>query len=176
MHLGCGAHRRGLLRHCHAHAEQASRHLTCLLATCTSLRWSCTALAHHRWWRICLVAKEGKLRCRQLGIVDFEPLKPYFLDLHIAARAYLPTLPGAQTLEVSLDRDWSADDITKPPTAPALVRQRTAICSSRSSGNWLIIGRDTLIFRSKNECDMTVKVWGRTPLSPNACRIMAEGC
>ena len=62
--------------------------------------------------------------CRQLGIVDFEPLKPYFMDLLTASQAYLPNLPGLGPITIALDREWSAEDPTKPPTAPALVRYR----------------------------------------------------
>ena len=67
------------------------------------------------------ILKPNTCGCRQLGIVDFEPLKPYFLDLLTASQAYLPNLPGLGPITVALDRVWSADDPTKPPTAPALV-------------------------------------------------------
>lgn len=59
--------------------------------------------------------------CRQLGIVNFEPLRPYFLDLHAASQGYLPTLPGLAPLEAAFESSWSADDPTKAPTSPALV-------------------------------------------------------
>ena len=62
--------------------------------------------------------------CRQLGIVRFEPLRPFFLDVFQAAQAALPTLPHAEALAVALDRNWSSDDSTKPPTCPALVSGR----------------------------------------------------
>lgn len=54
----------------------------------------------------------------------FEPLRPFFLDVFQAAQAVLPTLPHAEALAVALDRNWSSDDPTKPPTSPALVGKR----------------------------------------------------
>lgn len=65
--------------------------------------------------------------CRQVGVVNFEPLKPYFLELAAGATATLPLLPGVPPLPVSMDRNWSSDAGATPPTAPALVR--TAACS-----------------------------------------------
>lgn len=61
--------------------------------------------------------------CRQLGIVNFEPLRPYFLELHAGAAASLPLLPGVPPVSASLDRNWSGDAGATPPTAPALVRE-----------------------------------------------------
>lgn len=61
-----------------------------------------------------------------MGVVNFEPLKPYFLELAAGATATLPLLPGVPPLPVSLDRNWSSDAGATPPTAPALVR--TAAC------------------------------------------------
>jgi Coatomer (COPI) alpha subunit C-terminus len=57
-----------------------------------------------------------------VGVVNFEPLKPYFLELAAGASATLPLLPGVPPLPVSLDRNWSSDAGATPPTAPALVR------------------------------------------------------
>ena len=59
---------------------------------------------------------------RQVGVVNFEPLKPYFLELAAGATATLPLLPGVPPLPVTLDRNWSSDAGATPPTAPALVR------------------------------------------------------
>jgi len=65
---------------------------------------------------------------RQLGIVEFGPLKPYFLELHGGAVAALPTLPGELPLTAHLDRGWSSDGGSAPPTQPALVRRPDCRC------------------------------------------------
>ena len=55
---------------------------------------------------------------RQLGIANFEPMKPYFLDMHTATKVYLPNLPSFGSLEIPVDnaaKDDSQDQI------PALV-------------------------------------------------------
>ena len=62
--------------------------------------------------------------CRQLGIVEFGPLKPYFLEVHAGAVGALPTLPGELPLSAHLDRGWSSDGGSAPPSQPALVRRR----------------------------------------------------
>ena len=59
---------------------------------------------------------------RQLGIVEFGPLKPYFLEVHGGAVGALPTLPGEAPLVAHLDRGWSGDGGSAPPSQPALVR------------------------------------------------------
>lgn len=60
---------------------------------------------------------------RQLGIVNFEPLRPYFLEAHAGAAASLPLIPGVPPVTAPLDRNWSGDAGATPPTAPALVRR-----------------------------------------------------
>jgi hypothetical protein len=59
--------------------------------------------------------------CRQLGIDNFEPMKPYFLDMYTASKAFLPTMPSLDSLEVSLDNNWLQEASTQPPTSPVLV-------------------------------------------------------
>lgn len=74
------------------------------------------------------------MACRQLGVVNFEPLKPYFLELAAGAAATLPLVPGVPPLSASLDRNWSSDAGATPPTAPALVRschQAGCVCQSK---------------------------------------------
>ena len=56
-----------------------------------------------------------------MGITNFEPLKPYFLDIVNGTQAYLPTLPGISSVPVFLDRDWSEDSEKSPPKLPVLV-------------------------------------------------------
>lgn len=59
-----------------------------------------------------------------MGVVNFEPLKPYFLELASGAAATLPLVPGVPPLPAPLDRNWSGDAGATPPTSPALVRCR----------------------------------------------------
>ncbi|GBF89236.1 coatomer subunit alpha [Raphidocelis subcapitata] len=58
---------------------------------------------------------------RQLGAVDFEALKPHMLELYYASHATLPGLPGVPPVLSGLDRGWSRDAATQPPSAPALL-------------------------------------------------------
>jgi coatomer protein complex subunit alpha (xenin) len=41
---------------------------------------------------------------RQLGVANFEPLRPYFLDLYTASHAWVPGIPGAPSTLTHLDR------------------------------------------------------------------------
>lgn len=59
--------------------------------------------------------------CRQLGIVQFEPLRPYFLELYQGSHAALPMLPAVPPAVAGLDRSWSSDKPRQEPTSPALV-------------------------------------------------------
>ena len=59
---------------------------------------------------------------RQLGIVEFGPLRQYFLELYDGTHAVVPSLPGIPATPLLLDRGWDPEDPSKPPTAPALVR------------------------------------------------------
>ena len=43
---------------------------------------------------------------RQLGVADFTPLKPYFMDLYLASHAQLPGLQGMEPMLCHLDR-WA---------------------------------------------------------------------
>lgn len=71
---------------------------------------------------------------RQLGFVNFDPLKPVFLEGFTASHAALPTLPHLGPLEVALDRNWSSTDPVKPPQAPALVWSLVLQCSNDHIG------------------------------------------
>lgn len=46
---------------------------------------------------------------RQLGIVDFGPLKQYFLDLATASHASFPTYGGFARLSVPIEADWEVE-------------------------------------------------------------------
>ncbi len=41
---------------------------------------------------------------RQLGVADFEPLRPYFIDLYTASHATVAGLTGAPAMITHLDR------------------------------------------------------------------------
>ena len=56
----------------------------------------------------------------QLGLVEFGPLRPYFLEIRAAAVASAPGLPGCPAVRVPLPASHSADDDAAPPRSPAL--------------------------------------------------------
>ncbi len=49
---------------------------------------------------------------RQLGAADFEPLRPYFLDLHVASHGVLPGVAGTPALLAHIDR-WAAEALQR---------------------------------------------------------------
>lgn len=83
-----------------------------------------------RWLQKCALAADHvaagdfasamRLLNRQLGFINFDPLKPVFLEVFTASHGVLPTLPHLGPLAVALDRNWSSGDPVKPPQAPAL--------------------------------------------------------
>ena len=56
----------------------------------------------------------------QLGLVEFAPLRPYFLEIRAAAVAAAPGLPGCPAVRVPLPASHSPDDDAAPPRSPAL--------------------------------------------------------
>lgn len=68
-----------------------------------------------------------RLLRRQLGIEDFEPMRPYFLLLASSTQAVVPTLPGLPPSVASLDRGWNGAAKSSPPTAPALAFTLTTL-------------------------------------------------
>ncbi|CAK0784913.1 hypothetical protein CVIRNUC_008118 [Coccomyxa viridis] len=60
-----------------------------------------------------------RLLNRQLGIGNFEPLKPFFLEVYSGALAVVPTLPGTPIVPVPLEHAGSADE-RKSASSPAL--------------------------------------------------------
>ncbi len=66
--------------------------------------------------------------CRQLGIGNFEPLKPYFLEVHAGAMASLPMLPGTPAVPLPLEAAGSAGEERKPVNTPALVSDHVMEC------------------------------------------------
>lgn len=87
--------------------------------------------AVNRWQSKCQLAAEQaaagafdtamRLLSRQAGIVLFEPLKPYFLEVFQGAQAALPMLPGLPSASLALDRSWDPEAAGgEEATAPAL--------------------------------------------------------
>ncbi|KAF6256969.1 COPI alpha subunit C-terminus-domain-containing protein [Scenedesmus sp. NREL 46B-D3] len=58
---------------------------------------------------------------RQLGVTAFEPLRQHFMELYNASHAALPGLQGVPPMLCGLDRSWSRDAPTQPPSSPALL-------------------------------------------------------
>ena len=68
-----------------------------------------------------VLSSAPRMSCRQLGIGNFEPLKPFFLEVYSGALAVVPTLPGTPIVPVPLEHAGSADE-RKSASTPALVR------------------------------------------------------
>ena len=87
--------------------------------------------AAQRWQSKCALAGEQaaagafdvamRLLTRQLGIVEFGPMRPYFLDMAAGSHATLPMLPGLPAVAAPLDRAWAGDVPRAEPAAPANV-------------------------------------------------------
>jgi hypothetical protein len=54
----------------------------------------------------------------QLGLSNFEPLKPNMLALHAAAFAHVSGLPGLPSVLLGIDSTWSRSSATAPPVHP----------------------------------------------------------
>ncbi|KAL4423494.1 hypothetical protein ABPG77_003627 [Micractinium sp. CCAP 211/92] len=87
--------------------------------------------AVNRWQTKCSLAAEQvaagafdtamRLLTRQAGIVNFEPLRPYFMEVYQGSQSVLPGLPGLPSLVAALDRAWASDAAKQEPSSPALV-------------------------------------------------------
>ncbi|XP_058098700.1 coatomer subunit alpha-1-like isoform X2 [Magnolia sinica] len=64
-----------------------------------------------------------RLLSRQLGIKNFIPLKPMFLDLHIGSHTYLRALPSAPVIPLAIERGWSDSASPNVRCPPALIYQ-----------------------------------------------------
>ena len=62
-----------------------------------------------------------KLLNRQLGVVNFAPLRQYFLDAAFATHVPLPGVTCAPTFAFPLGRGWTSDDQPGQVAPPALV-------------------------------------------------------
>ncbi|EFJ41149.1 hypothetical protein VOLCADRAFT_77684 [Volvox carteri f. nagariensis] len=75
---------------------------------------------------------------RQLGAGNFEPLKPYFMELYIASFASLPGLHGMPSMLAHLDRTWNSDASSQPPTTPTLLYSLSALEESLKAAYKLV--------------------------------------
>lgn len=62
-----------------------------------------------------------RLLSRQLGIKNFAPLKPLFLDLYLGSHTYLPAFVSAPVVSLALERGWSETASPNVRGPPALV-------------------------------------------------------
>lgn len=58
---------------------------------------------------------------RQLAVSNFEPLRPYFMDLYTASHAVYGGVPGTPALLTHIERNHNGDAATQPPTSPTLL-------------------------------------------------------
>ena len=57
---------------------------------------------------------------RQAGIVEYTPLKPYFIEVYQAAAASVPMLPTLPSIVYSVASEWDPDAAAQEPATPAL--------------------------------------------------------
>ncbi|KAL9684682.1 hypothetical protein QQ045_022123 [Rhodiola kirilowii] len=62
-----------------------------------------------------------RLLSRQLGIKNFAPLKPLFLDLHSGSHSYLRAFSSAPVLQLAVERGWSESASPNVRGPPALI-------------------------------------------------------
>ncbi|KAL9238238.1 hypothetical protein vseg_012690 [Gypsophila vaccaria] len=62
-----------------------------------------------------------RLLSRQLGIKNFAPLKPMFVDLHAGSHTYLRAFTSAPVISVAVERGWSEASSPNVRGPPALV-------------------------------------------------------
>ncbi|KAJ8762252.1 hypothetical protein K2173_007408 [Erythroxylum novogranatense] len=62
-----------------------------------------------------------RLLSRQLGIKNFTPLRPLFLDLYMGSHCYLRALSSAPVIPVAVERGWSESSSPNVRGPPALV-------------------------------------------------------
>ncbi|CAN0878256.1 Coatomer subunit alpha-1 [Linum grandiflorum] len=62
-----------------------------------------------------------RLLQRQIGIKNFTPLKPFFLDLHSGSHSYLRAVPAASVVSIALERWNESESKSKSRNPPALV-------------------------------------------------------
>uniref|UniRef100_A0A453H749 Coatomer subunit alpha n=1 Tax=Aegilops tauschii subsp. strangulata TaxID=200361 RepID=A0A453H749_AEGTS len=62
-----------------------------------------------------------RLLSRQLGIKNFAPLKPMFLDLHMGSHSYLRALATAPVISIAVEKGWSESSSPNVRGPPSLV-------------------------------------------------------
>lgn len=107
-------------------------------------------------------------------MVNFEPLRPLFLELYSASHASLPCLGGLPSVVAGLERSWNGESPTQPPVAPTLLYslahledQLKVRAACRLRGGCVQAAR-----RCKGGCMLPVArmhVLGAVRLLPSAC-------
>eukprot|EP01121_Diplochlamys_sp_Union-15-3_P016089 TRINITY_DN5413_c0_g2_i3.p1 TRINITY_DN5413_c0_g2~~TRINITY_DN5413_c0_g2_i3.p1 ORF type:complete len:732 (-),score=145.80 TRINITY_DN5413_c0_g2_i3:27-2222(-) len=59
-----------------------------------------------------------RLLNQQIGVVNFAPLKPYFLKLYMSSRLQMPGLPSLNSLTTHLHRNWENSNRNTLPLLP----------------------------------------------------------
>ncbi|KAK9667322.1 hypothetical protein RND81_14G248500 [Saponaria officinalis] len=62
-----------------------------------------------------------RLLSRQLGIKNFAPLKPLFVDLHTGSQTYLRAFTSAPVISIALEKGWSESSSPNVRGPPALL-------------------------------------------------------
>eukprot|EP01018_Ginkgo_biloba_P037150 Gb_15817 [translate_table: standard] len=62
-----------------------------------------------------------RLLTRQLGIKNFAPLRPLFLDLYMASHTFLPALASAPVVPLAVERGWNETASPNVRGPPALI-------------------------------------------------------
>ncbi|KAL9231674.1 hypothetical protein vseg_006869 [Gypsophila vaccaria] len=62
-----------------------------------------------------------RLLSRQLGIKNFAPLKPMFVDLHAGSQSYLRAFTAAPIISIALEKGWSESSSPNVRGPPALL-------------------------------------------------------
>jgi coatomer protein complex subunit alpha (xenin) len=75
--------------------------------TATPIRWTQASSLAAEHLAAGAMDTAMQLLNRQVGVVNFEPLKPYFLQIATGSQSFLGTLTGAPPLRVPHHRNWS---------------------------------------------------------------------
>jgi coatomer protein complex subunit alpha (xenin) len=77
---------------------------------------------------------------RQLGIVNFAPLKEHFLTLANATVGYLPSLPSLLSIPIYLHRSYTNERDSKEMDAPALPFPLSSLAEQLKTANKSVTG------------------------------------
>jgi coatomer protein complex subunit alpha (xenin) len=61
-----------------------------------------------------------RLLSRQIGAVNFEPLKPYFMEAFLASHTFVPGVAGMPSASFGVEKGWTEQSASGTPGAPAL--------------------------------------------------------